>query len=300
MSDTEVEMSNTALEYVAGAVRRGQCILFLGAGVHARPPLGGPHYYPATERPAMGSELSLKLPDRSNFRASFPDESERHLPRVALHYEVQKGRRALIEHVETEVLYEKTPSKVLHMLADLNFPLVMTTNYDHLFELALQANGKQPISSIYDPSGKVETLDAPTMMPDPRQPFISKIHGDIRQPESIVITDEDYIQFVLRMSDKEPYDPVPMTFKYHLRRWPTLFVGYSLTDYNLRLLFKTLRWGVDKSRIPDMYSVDRRPDPLVFDVWYSQHRLINFIVQDVWAFVPTLYQMVKGANNVAA
>jgi hypothetical protein len=55
------------------------------------------------------------------------------------------------------------------------------------------------------------------------------------------VTDEDYIQFVLRMTDKDPYDPVPMSLKHFLKRWTTLFIGYSLLDYNLRLLFKTLR-----------------------------------------------------------
>ena len=188
---------------------------------------------------------------------------------------------------------------MLCALADLDFPLVMTTNYDGLFEKALYEKGKQPILSIYDPSGKVETIDSPLTTPDPRQPFISKIHGDISKPESIVITDEDYIQFVLRMSQKEPYDPVPMTFKYFFLKWPTLFVGYSLTDYNLRLLFKTLLWGVDQSRIPGMYSVDHCPDPLVLDVLFAQNRLVYFIVQDVWAFVPKLYEMVKGTNYVS-
>ena len=67
---------------------------------------------------------------------------------------------------------------------------------------------------------------------------------------SLVITDEDYIQFVLRMTDKEPYHPVPVTMKHYLKRWPTLFIGYSLKDYNLRLLFRTLRWKLDKAKFP--------------------------------------------------
>ena len=296
VSSTAAEMSDAALDYLAREVKRGQCILFLGSGVHAPSPPGGPNYFDA-ERPLMASELSQELADLEKFKARFPKESEYHLPRVAQHYEVKRGRWNLIDNVKMAVLEQKKPSKILHELAGLDFPLVMTTNYDCLFELALQAIGKDPILSVYDPSGKDETLDVVKL--DPGRPFISKIHGDIRQPESLVITDEDYIQFVLRMSSKEPYDPVPMTFKFYLRRWPTLFLGYSLTDYNLRLLFKTLRWHVDKARLPEMYSVDRYPDPLVVDVWSAQNRLINFIVQDVWTFVPQLYQKVKGVNDAA-
>jgi hypothetical protein len=99
---------------------------------------------------------------------------------------------------------------------------------------------------------------------------------------------------VLRMSDKEPYDPVPLSLKFFLTGWTTLFVGYSLMDYNLRLLFKTLRWKIDAANVPDMYSVDVRPDPLILDVWQSQRHYVKFIAQDVWSFVPHLYELVRG------
>jgi len=107
------------------------------------------------------------------------------------------------------------------------------------------------------------------------------------------VTDEDYIQFVLRMSDKEPYDPVPLSLKHFLKRWTTLFVGYSLLDYNLRLLFKTLRWRIDPAKLPDTYSVDVQPDALILDVWQNQRRYVKFIAQDVWTFVPRLYELVR-------
>ena len=127
-----------------------------------------------------------------------------------------------------------------------------------------------------------------------QSPILFKIHGDISRPETIVVTDEDYIQFVLRMSNKDPYDPLPLTLKFYLTGWTTLFVGYSLLDYNLRLLFKTLRWKIDSANVPDMYSVDYHPDPLIFDVWDNQRRYVKFIAQDVWAFVPRLYELVLG------
>ena len=291
------ESKSAAFEHLAEEVGKGQCILFLGAGAHA----SGPNYS-SPQRPPTEAELSRKLAARSHFSALFPRESEDDLRRVALHYELQEGRSALIEHVTREVNVDRKPSPILCALAELDFPLVMTTNYDRLFEMALQAKGKRPSRSTYDPSGNVRTDDSDLANPDPTQPFISKIHGDIQKPESIVITDEDYIQFVLRMSQKEPYDPVPMTFKYYFLKWPTLFVGYSLTDYNLRLLFKTLRWGIDRAwaSIPDMYSVDRNPDRLVFKVWHEQNRLVFFIVEDVWEFVPRLYQRVRRTNYDAA
>jgi hypothetical protein len=174
----------------------------------------------------------------------------------------------------------------------MNFPLIITTNYDQLFENALASVGKQPHVTVYSPDRFTMTRD---YNPTPEQPFLFKIHGDIDMHDSLVVTDEDYIQFVMRMTDREPFNPVPETFAYHLKRWPTLFLGYSLMDYNLRLLFKSLRWKVDTG-FPDMYSVDTAPDPLILDVWWNQRRYVRFIVQDVWRFVPKLARMV-GARS---
>jgi hypothetical protein len=211
---------------------------------------------------------------------------------VALYYERRRSRSALISRLRTEVHEQRRPSPILHALAGMRFPLVITTNYDQLFENALAAHNKKPHVSVYSPDRFTMTRD---YSPSAEQPFLFKIHGDIDVPESLVVTDEDYIQFVMRMTDREPFNPVPETITYYLKRWPTLFVGYSLMDYNLRLLFKSLRWKVD-SGFPDMFSVDTAPDPLILDVWWNQRRYVRFIVQDVWRFVPRLARLV-GARS---
>ena len=100
--------------------------------------------------------------------------------------------------------------------------------------------------------------------------------------------------FSMRMNDKDPYGPVPLSLKYHLTRWSTLFVGYSLRDYNLRLLLTTLRWNIDRANLPNMYSVDVSPDPLVLEVWENKRRYLKFVAEDVWAFVPKLYEQTLG------
>jgi hypothetical protein len=286
----DVDVSGV-LELIADAVRRQQCILFLGAGVHAPPPEGSPYEYPPEQRPPFGSGLSRELARSCGLGERFPKEDPANLQRVALFYEIARSRRQLVDAVRNAVQVDRQPSPMLRALAELGFPLVITTNYDQLFENALAAVGKQPRVAVYTPN-----LEATTDYRDPsaRSPIVFKIHGDISRPDTIVVTDEDYIQFVLRMSNKDPYDPVPLTLKFYLTGWTTLFLGYSLLDYNLRLLFKTLRWKIDSANAPDMYSVDYHPDPLIFDVWDNQRRYVKFIAQDVWAFVPRLYELVLG------
>jgi hypothetical protein len=286
--DLEVD---DVVDLIAGEVSRQRCILFLGAGVHAPPSDQSRFEYPAEQRPPVGAALSRKLAADCNLSGRFPNEDPSNLQRVALFYEIARSRRQLVDAVTGAVQAGKRPSPILRALAELGFPLVITTNYDQLFESALVAAQKQPRVVVYTPSLE-PTMDYRD--PTAQSPVVFKIHGDILRPETIVITDEDYIQFVLRMSSKEPYDPVPFTIKYYLTGWTTVFVGYSLLDYNLRVLFKTLRWKVDSASVPDMYSVDYHPDPLIFDVWHNQRRYVKFIAQDVWAFVPRLYERVLG------
>ncbi|HVF71378.1 MAG TPA: SIR2 family protein [Chthoniobacterales bacterium] len=288
----------TELETIAEAVGKGRCILFLGAGVHYGPPKDAdPAYlaaYPEDRRPPLGGALSELLATESDFATRFPGADARDLKRVGWHYEDKFSRNRLMKRIKDEVHVNKIASPIVRGLAELDFPLVVTTNFDQLFEQSLRAAGKQPQLCVYSPSAQNATRD-PIDDPTPANPLICKLHGDIDQPESAVVTDEDYIQFVLRMGDKPPYHPVPETFLFRFRRWPTLFIGYSLIDYNLRLLFKAMRVNLDPAQFPETYSIDPKPDQLIVRYWSDQRRYVRFVTQDVWAFVPALYQLIKKA-----
>jgi SIR2-like domain len=281
-----IDVSSGTAGLIADQIRQGNCILFLGAGVHAGPPEGRDDEYPEELRPPIGAELSRHLAAECNLAEHYPHECADDLQRVSLFYEIDRSRRQLVESVKRAVQDGKKPSPMLNALARLDFPVVITTNYDGHFETALRAVGKEPRVSVYSPAQDKETTDY--YDPTPESPIVMKIHGDIQQLETLVLTDEDYIQFILRMSDKDPYDPIPLSLKVDLRRRTTLLVGYSLMDYNLRLLFKTLKWRIDPAKLPESYSVDLQPDPLILDVWQSQRRYVKFIAEDVWAFVPEL------------
>ena len=113
------------------------------------------------------------------------------------------------------------------------------------------------------------------------------------EDDSIVVTDDDYLQFVLRMGDKHPYHPVGKNTHTYLSKWPTLFIGYRLSDYNLRLLIKTLRWKMKRSKIPPSYSVDLEPDVLIRQT-LERDQYVSFIEKNLWDFVPDLVFKVTG------
>jgi hypothetical protein len=301
MNHDQIEKA-PALKRLVNQVETGNCILFLGAGVHAPPPESSPYTYPEEQRPPLGGALAQRLAEKCNFCQKFPDESPCDIQRVSLCFEYTHGlgRKGLVDSLQEHLVTEKKPSPAIEMLARLPFKIIVTTNYDRLFERALYDLDKDPEIFVYDPDSEKPTpdmLDDPT----PEQPLLFKIHGDLKHPESIVITDEDYITFVQRMSDKKEagIHPVPQTVRFRMQRWPTLFVGYSLHDYNLRLLFRTLRWKVDRARVPPMFSVDREPDPLILQVWQNERHFITFVTHDLWVFVPWLYKEVHGEDYPA-
>jgi hypothetical protein len=102
------------------------------------------------------------------------------------------------------------------------------------------------------------------------------------------------------MNDGEDFHPVPQKIRTQLAEWPTLFVGYSLLDYNLRLLFRTLRWRIKPSVRSATYSLDLQPDMLISATYgakegeLASEPLVTVIVRDIWKFVPHLYQEIMG------
>jgi hypothetical protein len=292
------------LELLRQRVQSGKCILFLGSGVHAPPPDGSPHRYPAEQRPPIGGALAQKLAEECEFQKEFPEESCSDLMRVSLFIETTPGlgRKHLIDRLDCYLRGEganrRMPSPALKMLAELPFRIFMTTNYDLLLDEALLRCDKRPTRLVYNPSFDRRTDDV-GQDPTVERPLLFKMHGDLEARESIVITDEDYITFVQRMSDKDTCHPVPQTLRTMMSQLYMLFVGYSLKDYNLRLLFRTLRWGLDPSKRPVTYSLDIHPDPLIKRVWQDRREYVAFVVEDLWAFVPWLYREVMGKDYTA-
>lgn len=306
------KFNEAILNFVAGQVPLQKCVLFLGSAIHAPSPADSKYKYTKDKCPPIGNKLATLLAGASGYEEA--DKND--LQRVAQHFEYTLDRQPLVQEIRKHVVEGKEPSPVLCALAAMRFPLVITTNYDNLYEQAidtvnkrrriaeLQAAG-QPIDEkaigeatkgqydvcIYSRDKNKETKDSPKQL-DNERPFILKIHGDISDEKSIVITDEDYIHFVMRMSDKDPYHPVGPNVMTHLIENYILFIGYRLIDYNLRLLFKTLRWKRDAEDVFPAYAIDRDPDYLIRDVW-EKKGYMKFVVEDLWEFVTKLYLSVK-------
>jgi hypothetical protein len=95
---------------------------------------------------------------------------------------------------------------------------------------------------------------------DPELPHIVKFHGDFEDDTSIVLTGSDYFE---RLNFETPLD---IKFRSDILGRTVLYVGYSLTDINMRLLLYRMQkmWkqsGYEEDR-PPSYMFMTRPDPV--------------------------------------
>jgi len=115
------------------------------------------------------------------------------------------------------------PAPIHYTLLRLRASIVVTTNYDNLIETAFTKEYSRSMTVVLnaDPVRAVRRL---TSTAAPERPFLLKIHGDIQQPNTLVLTNSDY-SHLTHMS--AAYRHLITTL--FISRVP-LFVGFSFAD----------------------------------------------------------------------
>lgn len=203
---------------LADEVRAGRVLLFAGAGVSAG--LGLPTWKGLIE--FLGADLGFEPGVFQSLSASF-------LP-LAEYYKLERSSFGALRswmdrswNVKDRVIRK---SKIHRLLIDLKFPLIYTTNYDRLIERAYELDG-QRINKI------VTAKDIARA--DSRLPTLVKFHGDFDEDKSLVISESDYFR---RLAFEGPLD---IKLRADVLGRTVLFIGYSLTDINIRLMIFRLR-----------------------------------------------------------
>lgn len=182
-------------------------------------------------------------------------EDSYQLARVAQFLEIGNPEDGYSKRVLCDMLRKIRPSDFPYgqapydILAKLDLPIYMTTNYDRFMEESLSRNpGKRPESDFckwseeltkYTKAAGIRSVfDEPYFKPTDERPLVYHINGDMNIPESMVLTEKDYFEFVINLNKSDEKDIIPSVIRTGLATSSLLFIGYTLEDINFRTIFQ--------------------------------------------------------------
>ncbi len=216
----------------------GRCTPFLGAGAcHGILPLG----------PDIASDWAKK------YDCPMPDHRD-DLARVAQFMAVNRKDEMSPKEELCALLKDCDPPNFGEadephaVLANLPLPVYVTTNYDDFMARALERQNKEPVQEVCLWNSYVEKLvesqqlsrlvDGGGFEPSVANPVVYHLHGHLGIPESMVLTETDYVSFLVAWSKRE--NMIPPRIQRAFSGASLLFVGYSLADWSFRVLMQAL------------------------------------------------------------
>jgi hypothetical protein len=131
------------------------------------------------------------------------------------------------------------------VLAELPFKVYITANFTNLLTEALEAAGKHPVVELCRWNEHIETLPSiydkdkePGYLPDVQRPLVYHLFGHISEPDSLVVTEDDYFDYLIGFASNE--DLVPGPVNEALSDNGLLFLGFQPDDWDFRILFRSL------------------------------------------------------------
>jgi hypothetical protein len=207
--------------------------------------------------------LSVTIQDPTRARSSYlqflkqsllelarmePDASQSFLDQVK-----SELRGLTFSQLATERLrcldFKEETDNPLSILAALDIPIYLTTSYHRFMEAALRAAGKTSHTEVYCWR---ETLEAnippgckadPDFAPDVQSPLVYHLHGIDDYPDSLVLTEDDYLEFLVNVTQDFNTDAIPSTVRNALSSSLLLILGYDLNGWDLRVLLHGLIKG---------------------------------------------------------
>ncbi len=227
-------MDDKSWDLLLRRIREGRCTPFLGAGVNYG-------YLP------LGGEIALQWSEEFGY----PIASERaDLPRVAQFIATEYGDSSEPKYRILDILKAKLVAppysmkgEPLTILAKLPFRTYITTNYDDLLYEALEKyankHPKREVCKWYAGLELPPSQLSKAFEPTADTPILYHLHGHQSVPASLVLTEDDFLDFLIHMAQDKSF--LPPVIQAALAG-TLLFIGYRLADIDFRVLFRGLKY----------------------------------------------------------
>lgn len=160
-----------------------------------------------------------------------------------------------------QVRRKQEPAEPHKVLAGLKLPVYLTTNPDNLLADALSEAGQKP-HVLLCPRGQDDTLpttDDPNYRPSKEEPLVYHLFGHLREPDSVVLTQDDYFDYLIDVTRKN--DIIPKSVRVSLANTALLFLGFQLTDWDFRVFFRSIMSQEGRDRRKRFSHVAVQIDP---------------------------------------
>lgn len=211
-------------------IKEKKLILFVGSGVPAS--IGMPTWLELIHFMCDGLDVSK---DNYNSYGDF-------LQIASIYIHQKKSYKEIQDYIKSQTTLNRIKlynSNIYKEIVALGINKVYTTNYDHLLEMSYHAYKRKhkTFRTIKD----FADIDS--------EHQIIKFHGDVDFAKSFVLTEESYFE---RLDFNHPFD---IKLRNDLIGNSILFIGYSLSDINIRyLLYKINKLWSDHDEVKPMKS----------------------------------------------
>jgi hypothetical protein len=129
------------------------------------------------------------------------------------------------------------------VLAQFPLPIYVTANFGNMLAEALEEEGKDPKVELCRWNEYVEMLpsvydDEPGYRPSEKSPLIYHLFGHLKEPDSVVLTEDDYFDYLIGVTRDK--DLIPPVVRRALADTALLFLGFRMEDWDFRVLFRSL------------------------------------------------------------
>jgi hypothetical protein len=214
-------------------ISRKNCILMLGPEASPGKVNENGHTKPLTG--ILANELAEKIKAKIEARKIDPDD----LLQVAHYYCMEEGRNGLEAKVERFYEEHLQLTGDFHKdLAALPFYFTVTSCPDRMFYNALRETGREPVSRGYNFRGAASEM---VTMGSIDAPLLFNLYGCIDEPESLVLTENDLLDFLIAVVSGNPPLPKNVVSELHDSNKSFLFLGFGFKQWYLRVLLHVLK-----------------------------------------------------------